>query len=79
MWNFGMYEWMANERIATYRREAAQDRRRRLLEAIEARRSGKPAAATDPLGAREAGPFTRRAVAAAFVGLAGVAALRRRR
>lgn len=83
MWNFGMYEWMASERIAIYQREAALDRLR--FDAAKPRRGEAPAAvamtcgAVDTPGARSGVPSGRRALAAAFVGFAAMAVLRRRR
>jgi len=82
MWNFGMYEWMANERIATYQREASLDRRG--LEAAEPRPDEKPAAGAMIPGSRDTGSARpmmrsgRRALAAAFVGLAAIGVLRRK-
>lgn len=87
-----MYELMAEERFARYRAEAEHERqlaqfaarprgRRNAAERAGARQGlGAPASFTpsgqaDP--ARPAG--TRRALAAAFVGLAAIGALRRRR
>lgn len=83
MWNFELYELMANERIAAYRREAALDRLR--LDAVKSRRGDGPATvsvaagSTDRFGARNDVASGRRVLAAAFVGLAAMAALRRRR
>lgn len=83
MWNFGMYEWLANERIATYRREASQDRLG--LDAARPRRDEKPAPVASSggtpeiRGAQNEVPAGRRALAAAFVGLAAMSVLRRRR
>ena len=72
MWNFRMYEWMATERIARYQREAEQDRRSRS-NAVQPGRAEAPAAtATDATSSR-------RALTAAFVGLAAIGALRWRR
>lgn len=81
MWSLGMYEWMANERIATYQREAALDRLGRDTAA-----AGRPAARREarPAGRRGGGvpdPAMRSArlgVVASFVGFAAARALRRR-
>jgi hypothetical protein len=66
-----VYELMANERIAQYQREAAEDRRLRSG-VVEERRIKGPAAVTT--GARSG----RRALGASFLGLAALAVLRRR-
>lgn len=69
MWSARVYEWLAAERIALYHQEAARDRRRR------------EAARPEIVGRafrREQAP-TRRALAAAFIGLAAIGVLRRRR
>jgi hypothetical protein len=77
-----MYEWMANERIATYRREASLERLG--LEAAAPRSDEKPAAGAMFLGSRDTGSGRpvmrsgRRALAAAFVGLVAMGALRRK-
>jgi hypothetical protein len=87
-----MYELMAEERYARYRAEAEHDRQ---LAQFAAQRRGRTNAAArtgarQGLGAAasftpsgQAGPArptgTRRALAAAFVGLAAIGALRRRR
>jgi hypothetical protein len=71
MWNVRIYEWLANERIAAYRREAAQERRLRLVAAA-------PRPEKTPSTARTAAPSSRRALAAAFIGLAAFGMLRRR-
>ncbi|HEV2282816.1 MAG TPA: hypothetical protein VGX75_10580 [bacterium] len=72
MWNVRMYEWLANDRIAAYRREAAQDRRLRLVPAAPRRPEKTPSTA------RTVAPSSRRALAAAFIGLAVFGMLRRR-
>jgi MYXO-CTERM domain-containing protein len=72
MWNVRMYEWLANERIAAYRREAAQDGRLRLVAAP-------PRRPETPSPTRTAAPSSRRALAAGFIGLAAFGMLRRRR
>lgn len=74
-----MYEWLATERIASYQREAAQDRRFRLDTAQPSSVEAPVARATGPLDHRGGAPSTRRALAAAFVGLAAIGALRRGR
>jgi hypothetical protein len=71
MWNVRIYEWLANERIAAYRREAALDGRLRVALT--------PARPETPSTARTAAPSSRRALAAAFIGLAAFGMLRRRR
>jgi hypothetical protein len=71
MWNDRMYEWMANDRLATYRREAEQDARLRLAEA-------QPRGTETPPAVTTAAPSSRRALAAAFLGLMALGALRRR-
>ena len=82
MWNDRMYELLATERIASYQREAARDRQLRDSEADQAarRRIETPSAAgAGAAGAQHAAPSTRRALAAAFVGLVAMGALRWRR
>lgn len=74
MWSLGIYELMANERIATYRREAALDRR--AVNAAEHSREKAPAA---PGNVESNVPLGRRALAAAFVGLVAGAASRWKR
>jgi hypothetical protein len=71
MWNDRMYELLANERLATYRREAEQDRRLRLAEA-------QPRGIEPPSEMTTAAPSSRRALAAAFLGLVALGAFRRR-
>jgi len=87
-----MYELMAEERFARYRAEAEHDRqlaqvaaqhrgRTNAAERADARQGLGAAASSTPSG--QAGPTrpagTRRALAAAFVGLAAIGALRRRK
>jgi hypothetical protein len=71
MWNDRMYEWLANERLATYRREAEQDGRLRLAEA-------QPRGIETPSTVTAAAPSSRRALAAAFLGLVALGAFRRK-
>lgn len=71
MWNDRMYEWMANERLTAYRREAEQDARLRLVEA-------QPRGIETPPTVTTTAPSSRRALAAAFLGLVALGALRRR-
>ncbi|HEV2439513.1 MAG TPA: hypothetical protein VGX97_05575 [bacterium] len=72
-----MYEWLATERIATYQREAARDRQLRDSEADQAARPRIEAPSAVITGT--AAPSTRRALAAAFVGLAAFGGFRWRR
>ena len=71
MWTTGLYELLANERIAQYQREAAEDRRLRAG-VVEERPIKAPAAVTT--GARSG----RRALGASLLGLAAMGLLRRR-
>jgi hypothetical protein len=71
MWNDRMYEWLANERLANYRREAEQDGRLRLAEA-------QPRGTERPSAVATAAPSSRRALAATFLGFLALGALRRR-
>ena len=71
MWNDRMYELLANERLATYRREAELDRRLRLAEA-QSRGIEMPSTVT------ASAPSSRRALAAAFLGLVALGAFRRK-
>ncbi len=73
-----MYEWLATDRIATYHREAEQDRRSRV-EAAQPGSVDAPAATATGLAAAGRAPSSRRALAAAFVGLAAIGALRWKR
>ncbi|MHB8730338.1 MAG: hypothetical protein ACYDAB_00900 [bacterium] len=66
-----MYEWLANEKITSYQREAAEDQRLRLAETQP--RFVTPSTMTTPV------PSSRRALAAAFVGLAAMGVLRHKR
>lgn len=73
-----MYELLAAERIATYQREAEQDRRFHF-EAAQPASVEAPAAEATGLVRAGSAPSTRRALGAAFVGLAAIGALRWRR
>jgi hypothetical protein len=66
-----VYELLANERIAQYQREAAQDRQLRSG-VVEAHPIKAPAAVTP------GGRSSRRALGASFLGVAAMAILRRR-
>ena len=70
MWTTGVYELLANERIAEYHREAAVDRQLRSG-LVEGRAVKAPAA-------EAAARSRRRALGASFLGLAAMAVLRRR-
>jgi len=74
-----MYELLATERIASYQREAALDRLLRVDKIAPSRGEAPQATVTGTPGAHNAAHSTRRALAAAFVGLAAFGALRWRR
>ncbi|HKX19727.1 MAG TPA: hypothetical protein VJT33_17130 [bacterium] len=79
MWNFEMYEWMANERIVTYQREAALDRLG--LAAVGTGKAGRPARRAAPADGAAPDPAMRSArlgLVASVVGLAAARAMRRR-
>ena len=79
MWNFGMYEWMANERIATYQREAAADRLGLNAAGTgKMGRAARPAAPADGAAPDPAMRSARLGLVASVVGLAAARAMRRR-
>lgn len=81
MWGVGMYELMANERIATYQREAARDRLGRDAAAERrgtARRAARPAGGSSGAAPDPAMRSARLGFVAALVGVAAARALRRR-
>ncbi|HEV2359796.1 MAG TPA: hypothetical protein VGZ23_19575 [bacterium] len=78
-----MYEWLATERLASYRREAERDRRASSAarQDVLARRGGAERPAHAAAGRPSSWEWvpTRRVLAATFIGLAAIGALRRRR
>ena len=74
-----MYEWMANERIVTYQREAALDRMGMAAEGTgKAGRPARPVARADGAAPDPAMRSTRFGLVASVVGLAAARAMRRR-
>lgn len=74
-----MYEWMANERIVTYQREAALDRLGVSAAGTgKASRAARPAACADRAAPDRAMRSARLGLVASVVGLAAARAIRRR-
>ena len=79
MWSYGMYEWMANERIVTYQREAALDRLGLAAAGTgNASRAARPAAPADGAAPDPVMRSARLGLVASVVGLAAARAMRRR-